>query len=214
MKHASQIRRWHWDHTDGNGWVHDAGATIVAHENTLKRLSERVRVEDWNTTFPPVEIGARPTEVMTTEKTMRFGGETLMINYYRPSRTDSDVSVYLVKADVLFAGDTWWNGVYPFIDYVAGGSIDGMIHAANANVTQAKNTTIIVSGHGPVGDRAQLVEYRDMLVAIRENVAKLKQQGKSIDEIIAAKPTAAYDAKWGNFVIGPAFFMRLVYRGI
>ena len=110
--------------------------------------------------------------------------------------------------------DTFWNGYNPFIDYVTGGSIDSMIRAANKNIALVTAKTIIVPGHGPVGNGAQLIEYRDMLVAIRKKVAMLKRQGKSLAEIIAGKPTAAYDAKWGGFVIDPAFFTRLVYKGV
>jgi glyoxylase-like metal-dependent hydrolase (beta-lactamase superfamily II) len=205
---------WHWDHTDGNEWVHKVGASIIAHENTVKHLSRTTRVEDWNYTFKPVPTGARPASIVNTERTLEFGGDTVVIKYYGPSHTDGDLYVYFTKADVLMTGDTWWNGYYPFIDYVTGGSIDGMIRAANANIARATRKTIIIPGHGPVGDRAQLIEYRDMLVAIRQNVAKLKQQGKSLAQIIAAKPTAAYDPKWGGFVIDPAFFTRLVYTGV
>ncbi len=205
---------WHWDHTDGNLWLHDAGATIVAHANVLKRVSRVVRVDDWNYTFPALPKGGQPTVIVDKEKTLAFAGETVTIRYYGPSHTDGDVSVYFAKADVLVTGDTWWNGVYPFIDYVTGGSIDGMIRAANANLALAKDTTVVVPGHGPVGGRAELIEYRDMLVGIRENVAALKKAGKSLDEVISARPTAKYDAKWGKFVIDPAFFTRLVYRGL
>lgn len=205
---------WHWDHTDGNDWLHQLGATIIAHENTLKRLSETVRVEDWSHTFPPAPPGARPTSIVDAEKTLVFGGETLDMHYYGPCHTDSDMYVYFKKADVLAVGDTFWNGVYPFIDIVTGGSIDGMIRAANANIALATDHTLIVGGHGPVGNRAQLVEFRDMLAGIRKNVAQLKAQGKTMEQAVLAKPTAEYDAKWGNFVIGPAFFTRLVYRGV
>ena len=205
---------WHWDHTDGNDWLHQAGATIIAQENTLKRLSETVRVEDWSHTFPPTPSGARPTVVVNMDKALEFGGETLLIHYYGPCHTDSDMYVYFKKADVLAVGDTFWNGVYPFIDIVTGGSIDGMIRAANTNIALATDHTIVVGGHGPVGNRAQLIEFRDMLASIRKNVAKLKAQGKTLEQTIAAKPTARYDAKWGQFVIDPAFFTRLVYRGV
>jgi glyoxylase-like metal-dependent hydrolase (beta-lactamase superfamily II) len=205
---------WHWDHTDGNKWLQETGATLSAHENTLKHLSNTVRVEDWLYTFQPLPVSARPTMIIKTEKTMSFGGDIVVIRYYGPAHTDGDLSVYFTKADVLATGDTWWNGMYPFIDYVAGGSIDGMIRAANANIARGTEETLIVPGHGPVGGRAQLTSYRDMLVNIRENVAKLKQQGKTLDEIIAAKPTADYDAKWGQYVIDPAFFTRLVYKGV
>jgi glyoxylase-like metal-dependent hydrolase (beta-lactamase superfamily II) len=204
---------WHFDHADGNEWIHASGAMIIAHENTLKHLSRTMRIDDWNHTFEPVSQGARPTQIVNTKKTLDFGGESVAISHYRPAHTDGDLYVYFTNADVLATGDTWWNGIYPFIDYVAGGSIDGMIRAAKANIALATDRTVVVPGHGPVGGRQQLIEYHDMLVAVRKNVSTLKQQGKSLDEVIAAKPTAAYDDKWGRYVIDPAFFTRLVYRG-
>jgi glyoxylase-like metal-dependent hydrolase (beta-lactamase superfamily II) len=205
---------WHWDHTDGNAWMHDLGATIVAQENTLKRLSTTTRVEDWNYAFKPAPIGARPTVLVKTDKTINFNGETVVIKGYGPGHTDTDVSVYFTKADVMSLGDIWWNGYYPFIDYSTGGSIDAMIRLTNTYLNSVTDNTVIVPGHGPVGNRAQLIEFRDMLVAIRARVAHLKRQGESLDDVIAAKPTAAYDAKWGGFVIDPAFFTRLVYVGV
>jgi hypothetical protein len=106
------------------------------------------------------------------------------------------------------------NGIYPFIDYSTGGGIDDMIAASDANLAATTDKTIIIPGHGkPVSNRGELKEFRNMLVAIRENVAALKKQGRSRDETVAAKPTAAFDAKWGNFVIDPGFFTRLVYEG-
>ena len=112
-------------------------------------------------------------------------------------------------------GDTYWNGIYPFIDYSTGGSIDGMIAASDANLAATTGNTIIIPGHGhPVSNRTELKEFHDILVAIRENVASLKRQGRSRDETVAAKPTAAFDAKWGNFVVDPGYFIRLVYQGV
>lgn len=205
---------YHWDHTDGNLWVHRAGATIIAHVNTLKRLSEPNHVDEWHHTFTPAPIGARPNVVFNDYKTLNIDGTTVQLKYYGLAHTDSDISVYFPAADILQTGDTWWNGYYPMIDYGAGGSIDGMIRAANTNLALASEHTVIVPGHGPVGTRGQLRAYRDMLVTIRRTVATLKQSGNSEAEVIAAKPTAAFDAKWGGFVIGPALFTHLVYRGV
>ena len=205
---------WHWDHTDGNGWVHKRGGVIIAHPNTAKHLGETIRVEEWGHTFTPVAADARPTVMVPAEKAMQFDGDTVRMRYYGPSHTDGDLSVYFTKADVLITGDTWWNGLYPFIDYVAGGSIDGMIKASNANIEMVSEHTQVVPGHGPVGGRADLVEYRDMLVAIRNRVAELKHQGKSLQQVIAAKPTAPFDAKWGQAIISPDLFTALVYRGV
>ena len=94
-----------------------------------------------------------------------------------------------------------------------------MINAAKANVAAVSDKTIVIPGHNMPGhasatsNKAELKSFRDMLVAIRENVAKLKQQGRSLDETIAAKPTAAFDPKWGQFLITPAFFTKLGVRG-
>jgi hypothetical protein len=87
--------------------------------------------------------------------------------------------------------------------------------ACDASLATVNDNTIIIPGHGqPVSNKAELKEFRDMLTAIRDNVAKLKKTGKTRDETVAAKPSAAYDAKWGQFVIDPGFFTRLVYEGV
>lgn len=205
---------WHWDHADGNVWLHDAGAQVIAHGNTLKYLSATTRVDDWNHTFPPTPPAGRPTIIVDTSKTMKFGDETITIAAYVPSHTDGDLWVRFEKADVIGMGDTFWNGIYPFIDNAHGGGIDGMIRAVNTTLERVGNDTIIVPGHGPVGGKADLVAFRDMLVSVRDNVAKLKKQGKTAAEVAAAKPGAAFDSKWGGSVISPEFFARLVYAGV
>jgi len=205
---------WHFDHTDGNEWLHSIGAEITAHENTRKHLSTTTRVEDWNFTFPPAPASALPTKVLNNEQTLHLNGATLALKYYPPAHTDSDISIEFTDADILHVADTFWNGHFPFIDYSTGGSIDGMIRAAEANVARVNEKTIVIPGHGPIGDKAKLVEFRDILVTIREKVAALKKQGKSRDEVVAAKPTANYDAKWGGFVINGDFFTKLVYAGV
>ena len=204
---------WHFDHCDGNEWMHEDGARILAHENTKKHLATSTRVEGWNFTFPPSPAGAIPGEVFAEEKTLHLNGATIALKYYGPSHTDGDVSAYFAEADVLHCGDTWWNGHYPFIDYSTGGNIKGMIKAAESNLAKATEKTIVIPGHGKIGGKAELTEYRDMLVTIYDRVAALKKDGKSLDGIIGAKPTAAYDSKWaGSFITGDVF-AKLVYDG-
>ena len=186
---------WHFDHTDGNQWLHSEGAEITAHENTRKRLSVDTRVEGWKFTFPASPLGALPTNVFTNEQNLHFNDTTLALKYYSPAHTDSDISVEFTDADILHVADTWWNGYYPFIDYSTGGSIEGSIRAAEANVARVTNKTLIIPGHGPVGDKSQLIEFRDMLAAIHYKVSALKKQGRSLAEVVAAKPTADHDAK-------------------
>jgi glyoxylase-like metal-dependent hydrolase (beta-lactamase superfamily II) len=205
---------WHWDHSDGNEWVNAEGATIVAHDNVLKRLKERTRVIQWGYTFPPLPPAALPTVTYSKEQAIEFGGETIILTNHGDGHSDGDTAVYFKKADVLQLGDIFWNGHYPFIDYGAGGSIDGMIRWVDISLKRSTANTVIIPGHGPIGNRAQLAEYRDMLVTVRQNVATLKQQGKSLAQVVALKPTAKFDGKFGTFVIDPAFFTMLVYMGV
>jgi len=205
---------WHFDHTDGNEWLHSEGAVILAHTNTRKRLSNTTRVEGWNFTFPPSPSGAIPAEVFDDERTVKVNGTTIALRHYDPAHTDSDISVHFTDADIFHVGDTFWNGYYPFIDYSTGGSIDGMIRATQANVAKVTDTMTVIPGHGAVGDKSQLVFYRDLLVGTREKVAALKKQGKSLDEIVAAKPTADTDAKWGNGFRSPKDFIGDVFQGV
>jgi glyoxylase-like metal-dependent hydrolase (beta-lactamase superfamily II) len=205
---------WHFDHTDGNDWLHKSGATIGAHQNTVRHLSTSTRVDDWNFTFPPSPADASPSVIIPDEKDMQINGSKIKLKYYGPAHTDSDLRVYFSDADVMHVADTWWNGHYPFIDYSTGGSIDGMIRATEANLALATDKTIIIPGHGPVGDKGALQDFRDMLRTIREKVSALKKQGMTVDQVVTAKPTATYDARWGTFAINGDFFTRLVYKGV
>lgn len=205
---------WHWDHTDGNGWVRASGADIMADRVTIQRLKQTVRVPEWEHTFTPISAAALPNIVITGDRSFRMNGEDVRIRHYRAGHTDNDVSVYFARADVLAVGDTFWNGQYPFIDHSTRGSIDGAIAAANANIAMATNRTIIVPGHGPVGDRASQIAFRDMLVAVRKRVATLKRQGRTLAQVQSRRPTAEFDAKWGRSVISGKLFTALVYRGV
>src|SRR5689334_6825771 len=154
---------WHFDHTDGNGWLNAEGVAILAHENTHKHLLTAQRVEDWDFNFPSPPLAAVPTEVFSSEKTLALNRSTFALKYYGPAHTDSDISVTIPEADILHCGDTYWNGIYPFIDYSTGGNIDGMIKAADANVAAVTDKTIVIPGHGnPVSNKAELSAYRYM----------------------------------------------------
>jgi glyoxylase-like metal-dependent hydrolase (beta-lactamase superfamily II) len=205
---------YHWDHTDGNPWVHDDGATIIATAGTVKRVSTSTRVDDWDFTFPALSANGIPTEIVTANKTYHFDGQTVEVRLLDPSHTDTDLYVVFKEANVASLGDLFWNGVYPFIDNENGGGIDGMIKADDAILATLKDDVILVPGHGPVGNKKQFQDFRDMLAGVRDKVSALKKQGKSRDEVVAAKPTASYDAIYGHFVIDPDFFTRIVYDGL
>lgn len=204
---------WHFDHAGGNEWVHQAGASILAQENTRKHLLVDTRVEGWKHTFPAAPMGAIPSTIFGEEHTLHANDTTLALKHYLPAHTDSDISVHFEEADVFHTGDTFWNRNYPFIDYSTGGSIDGTIRAAEANIAKVTSSMIVIPGHGAVGGKADLILFRDVMAEQREKVAAMKRQGRSLAEVIAAKPSARTDAEWGNGFMTPALFLEWCYQG-
>ena len=205
---------WHWDHTDGNPWLHSAGATIIAHDKTRQRLSSPQTIKLFHATFPPIPSDGLPTLLFTDSHSLKLNGMTMALSHYDPAHTDTDISVYFADADVLHTGDTWFSGAYPFFDASTGGHIDGMIRATKKSLEIGTTSTMIVPGHGPVGTKKDLAESLDMLTAIRGKITDLKKQGKSVDEVIALKPTASFDARYGNGFVKPEMFVGLVYLGV
>jgi glyoxylase-like metal-dependent hydrolase (beta-lactamase superfamily II) len=205
---------WHFDHTGGNAWLHEAGASILAQENTRKHLLKDTRVEGWKHTFPAAPPGAIPSTVFAEDHSLRVNDSTLILKHYLPAHTDSDISVHFVEADAFHTGDTFWNRNYPFIDYSTGGSIDGTIRAAEGNLATVTDKMIVIPGHGAVGGKADLQLFRDVMVDHREKVAALKKQGRSLAEVIAARPGARTDEEWGNGFMTPALFLEWVYQGV
>ena len=205
---------WHYDHTDGNLWMHAAGATILAHEKTRQRMSTPQTIELFHATFPAEPAGALPALSFSDEHTLQINDTSLHLEHYDPAHTDTDISVHFTDADVLHTGDTWFNGVYPFIDYSTGGHIDGMIRATSRTLGTGTTSTIVIPGHGPVGNKRDVAASLEMLSAIRDKVSGLKKEGKTIGEVIAAKPTAVFDEKWGKGFTTPEMFTRFVYQGV
>ncbi len=201
---------WHFDHTDNNANFRQAGATIVAHENTAKRLAESHDLLGMH--FDPAPDAARPTQTFADRHVLAANGESLNLGAIPPAHTDTDIYIQFAKANVIHLGDTFFNGVYPVIDAGTGGSINGMIRAADLTLKSVDRTTRIVPGHGPLADRAALTRFRDMLVAVRDRVQTLKSGGRSLQETLAARPSAAFDATWGQGFMQPNDFLTIVYN--
>jgi cyclase len=202
---------WHFDHTDGNEAMHQAGAVIIAHENTRKRLSTPQDIAAFGLHFDPAPAAAWPQQTFTDGTKLYFNGEQLTLVHFPPAHTDSDISVRYENGNVLHMGDVWFNGTYPFIDPSTGGNIAGMIAGAARGQDFADADTKIVPGHGPVGDKAALAKSHDMLATVRDRVQALKAAGKSKEEAVAAKPTADLDSTWGKGAVKGDFFVTLVY---
>lgn len=202
---------WHIDHTDGNEAIHSGGAVILAHENTRARLSSEQHLAALGLDFPPAPLGAWPQQTFTEGTRLYLNGEELALSYFAPAHTDTDIYVQYAKGNVLHMGDIWFNGTYPLIDASTKGNINGMVNAATLGIGLADANTKIVPGHGPLGDKAGLTKYRDMLATVRDRVQALKSAGKSLDDTIAAKPTADLDETWGKGFVNGKFFVTLAY---
>jgi len=202
---------WHWDHTDNNTNVHDAGATLLAHENTLKRLSETHDLDIIGLHFDPEPVSALPQKTFKESYQMNFSGEHVALGRFAPAHTDSDIFIHFQKSNVLHMGDVFFNGIYSYIDRGTNGSIRGMIAGTTKMLAMVDNDTKIVPGHGPLGNKTDLKAFRDMLVTAEARVQKLKSAGKTLEEAVAAKPLADLDEKWGKGTLNSDAFVHVVY---
>ena len=202
---------WHFDHTDNNAPLRAGGATLVAHENTKLRMTQPHHLAVLELDFPPSPAAALPQQVFKEGYKLEANGERLAVTHVPPAHTDTDVVVQFEKANVLHTGDVFFNGRYPYIDGSTGGRIDGMIEGAGRLLSLADSDTKIVPGHGPLGTKAELAKYRDMLSTVADRVRKLKASGKSLEECIAAKPFADLDADWGKGAMNGDTFVKVVY---
>jgi cyclase len=205
---------WHFDHTDNNAHLHAAGATVLAHENTKARMAEPHDSAALGLHIPPSPADALPQQTFSTSKILHANGEILMLQYLQPAHTDTDIYIHFQKSNVIHMGDTFFNGSYPVIDASTGGKIDGMIGAADKVLPLADNNTRIIPGHGPLGNKAELTKFREMLVVARDRVRALKTDGKSNEEIVASKPLADLDSVWGHGMLSSDLFVRMIYSAL
>lgn len=205
---------WHTDHTGGNEGMSGEGALIVAHENVRQRLSTDQFIKAFGRATPASPESAWPVVTYTRDIRFHLNGETVMAEYVPAAHTDGDSLVYFTRADVLHMGDIFFNGLYPFIDASSGGRVDGVLAAVDRGLELAGPNTRIIPGHGPLTDRAGLLEYKQMLQGIRDRVAAAKRRGDSLEQIQAARPTARWDAQWGGGFLNPDAFVAIVYDAL
>lgn len=210
VKHAVDTH-WHFDHADNNAGLRAAGATLIAHENTKKRLSEAHELPVLGLKFPPSSPEALPQKTFTDTHKLALNGESISLIHVAPAHTDTDIMAHFSKANVLQTGDVCFHGIYPYIDGSTGGKIDGMIAANDKILAMTDNNTKIVPGHGPLGTKADVQQFREMLVTARDRISKLKSAGKSAQEAVAAKPFADLDPAWGKGFFNGDVFVQIVY---
>jgi glyoxylase-like metal-dependent hydrolase (beta-lactamase superfamily II) len=205
---------WHGDHTGGNENLGKGGALIVAHDNVRKRLASDQFIEAFNREFPASPKVALPVVTFNDTVTFHVNGQTVQAFHVEPAHTDGDSAVWFQEADVLHTGDLFFNGFYPFIDVGSGGSVDGMIAAADRLLGMIGEHTKLIPGHGPAGNRADYVAFRDMLEGVRDAVAPLVAAGKSLEEVQAANPLAPFDETWGQGFLNSETFTGIVYASL
>jgi glyoxylase-like metal-dependent hydrolase (beta-lactamase superfamily II) len=205
---------WHRDHTGGNENMGKEGATIVAHENVRKRMSAKHFNPIFNRKSPPAPTGAWPQLTYKDGITLHLNGEHARIVHAPAAHTDGDSFVHFTDANVIHAGDLFFNGIYPFIDAWSGGSIAGLIVAVDKILAIAKDDTRIIPGHGPMATRADLVAYRKMLETVRGRVAKAKKDGKSATDMVSAGMFKDIEKTWGDGFLNTQKFITVVYEGM
>lgn len=201
---------WHYDHVGGNESLAKDGVIIVAHNNVRKRMSKDGFIKAFNKKVPASPAVALPIITFSDEVTFHLNSLDIEVVHKSNAHTDGDSLVIFKSANVIHMGDTFFNGLYPFIDASSEGSINGMIKAADYVLSIADDKTKIIPGHGPLGDKKSLKSYRDMLVTVRDRMQKLMDEGKSLEQIIALKPNADFDKIWGQAFLKPDVFLKIL----
>jgi len=204
----------HQDHTGGNENMAGDGAIIVAQENVRKRLSAYQFSKTFNDTTPPAPEAALPVITFTDSLTFHWNGEDIRVVHVPPAHTDGDAFVIFPGVDVIHTGDLLFNNMYPFIDVDSGGSVPGVIAACDRLLAESDAGTKFIPGHGELATREDIVAYRDMLRTVAARIEDAINEGKTADEVVAMKPTAEFDARFGGGFMKPDRWVRLIYAAL
>jgi glyoxylase-like metal-dependent hydrolase (beta-lactamase superfamily II) len=205
---------FHGDHTGGNEALAGQGAVIIAHDNIRQRMSTEQLNQFMDSTTPAATPAALPVITFNENVSLHLNGESATAYHVPRGHTDGDAIVHFTGSNVIHMGDIFFNGLYPFIDLDGGGTVQGMIAAMDKGLSLANAETRIIPGHGPLASIADLQQQRDFLQKVRERVQSLIDQDKSLDQTIAAKPTAEWDDSMGNGWIKPAQFVTFIYNSL
>jgi glyoxylase-like metal-dependent hydrolase (beta-lactamase superfamily II) len=205
---------YHFDHTDGNVEMAKQGAAIISQDQLRDRLMHDQALEFVGMKIPASPEAAWPAHTYSAAMTFHRDGQTIRLTYIPDAHTDGDTVVFFENANVIATGDLFFNGIYPLIDYSAKGWIGGMIAGVNQILAMSNDKTQIVPGHGAVATKADLRAYREMLETVEDRLMTYAAQGKSPDEVVALKPTADFDAKWGKGFLNGDVFTRMAYTGL
>jgi glyoxylase-like metal-dependent hydrolase (beta-lactamase superfamily II) len=202
---------WHFDHADGNALLGGAGSHIIAHSNSRRQMISGARVSYTQTYYeqPPSPAEALPVVTFDESITLYFNDQRIDVMHFGPGHTDGDAAVFFRGANVVHVGDLY-NARYPYIDAGNGGSLAGLIAVCRSILDQMNDDMLVVSGHAPVANYTDLQDYVEMLETMHAKLSSLKSSGLSLDEVLAAGPTAEFDADHGD----PTLFVTMAYRSL
>jgi cyclase len=205
---------YHGDHVGGNESLGKAGSVIIAHDNIRRRMNSDQFNSFFDSTTPAYPPASLPVVTFNDRVTLHLNGESVAVHHVPRGHTDGDSIVHFPASNVLHMGDIFFNGLYPYIDLDGGGSVQGMIGAVELGLGLADAQTRIIPGHGALSNRTELQAYHDFLVKARDNVQALIDQGRDLEQAIAAKPTAEWDESLGGVWIKPAQFVTFIYNSL
>jgi glyoxylase-like metal-dependent hydrolase (beta-lactamase superfamily II) len=205
---------YHGDHTGGNENLGKGGSLVFSHHNVRERLNTGSFIAAFNMKQEAVSQDGLPVVTFSEDISFHLNGDSVHAIHAPHAHTDGDSFIYFENANVIHAGDLFFNGFYPFIDVTHGGSLKGMIKAVDIVLAMADDKTKIIAGHGPLGNKTQLARYREMLWTAYDRLRKLKAQGKSAKEAAAAKPLADLEATWGKGLFSGDRWIEIIYSGV
>ena len=205
---------FHGDHTGGNENLGNIGTLIVSHDKVRERLVAGSYIKAFGMNSPPANKAALPVLTFSEDMHFHINGDSVNAVHGPSAHTDGDSIIYFEKANVVHAGDIFFNGFYPFIDAANGGSLRGTIAAVDAMLAATDSKSKIIPGHGPMADKAQLQAYREMLAIAYTRLLKLKNDGVSVEDAIIQDPLSDLEAQWGNGIFSGEKWIRITYPAV
>lgn len=203
---------WHYDHVSGNKPLAEGSAVIIAQIDTRKRMITEQYHPMFDSKVPPYPEAALPMVTFAKSITLHFNGDDIHAFHIKNAHSDSDIVIHFSKANVIHTGDIFFSAGFPFIDIPHGGSVAGMIRAADQIIDKIDEDTKIIPGHGPLSDRAGLKEYRDMLITVRDRIKNKVEEGKTLEEIIASHPTQGFEKKEAG--VPAEMLVKIIYNDL
>ena len=204
---------WHGDHVGGNENLGKAGVVIVAHDNVYKRMSVGGAIQMLKQTYAPYPKAALPVISFSQSATFHLNGDDVTSTHLPPAHTDGDSFMRFAKANVIHTGDVFAAYRYPFIDPESGGSVKGVLQAIDLILPLIDDNTKVIPGHGGVSSKKDVLAYRKMIATAISKIEPMVKSGRTLQQVIDAKPLRAFDEEWGKFR-KPEAFVEIVYSGL